>query len=181
MNQPQKSRSILILLIVAGTLGVLAPLLLFGGCLATACIGAAMSMNDDAMSLWQRSMQPASTSSTPTPRSSPTSNPESYAVVTASTLYSAYTANELAADQKYKGRMFVVSGEVESVGNDILGDTYVSLSVGEYLSSVQCMIKDKHRGHVANLSKGQSVQILGRCSGKSIMSVMMRDGEILSM
>lgn len=88
-------------------------------------------------------------------------------------LYSDYEENEIAADQKYKGRQILVLGTVDRVGKDILGGSYVSLVSGEF-GSVQCLFNNDSKAQLADLSKGQQVRIQGTVSGL-MMNVLMKD------
>ena len=45
--------------------------------------------------------------------------------VTATQMLADYEANEVAADQKYKGNMVEVSGTIKNIGKDILDTPYV--------------------------------------------------------
>jgi len=45
-------------------------------------------------------------------------------VITSQQLYNAYEANEVAADQKYKGKILLVSGEIEDIAKDITDTIY---------------------------------------------------------
>jgi hypothetical protein len=108
---------------------------------------------------------PAATTGTPAPIS-----------VTATTLYHDYEGNEVAADEKYKGKTLAVSGTVDSIGKDISDTMYVTLSSGKQYSitSVQCIFGDEHKSALARLSKGQKVTVKGRCDGK-FGNVLLRD------
>lgn len=98
--------------------------------------------------------------------------------VTASDLMAEYEANEVSADQKYKGKTFYVSGRIESIGKDFTDDIYVTLKTGDQygISKIQCMIDDPEV--TANLRKGQGVIISGSCRGLTMMTVLMRDCSI---
>lgn len=87
--------------------------------------------------------------------------------VTAKALIDAYDANEIAADQKYKDKVIQVSGQVEDISEDIMGDPYITLCIGEYgFDCVQCYFADSEKGKLARLSKGQNVKVKGLCTGK---------------
>jgi hypothetical protein len=94
--------------------------------------------------------------------------------VTAPELVKEYDANEVAADEKYKGKTVTVSGIIHDIGKDLGDDPYIILSSGEEmeLTSVQCMFKDK--GEVAKLSKGQKITVTGKIDGK-LMNVLIND------
>ena len=79
--------------------------------------------------------------------------------VTATKLYADYKANELSADNTYKGKLVEVSGMVENIGKDILNSPYISLKTGEIIGSVQCMLDD------SALAEGTKVTMQGRVSG----------------
>src|ERR1700736_1804386 len=44
--------------------------------------------------------------------------------ILANALYRAYDANEVAADEKYKGKSVKITGKVQNIGKDILGSPY---------------------------------------------------------
>lgn len=97
--------------------------------------------------------------------------------VTASELYGAYEANEVSADQQYKGKKLLVTGIVDNIGKDVLDNPYVSLRI-DYLQTVNCYFDDKNNKVLSQLNKGQKVQIIGNCDGFSIASVVMKDCEL---
>lgn len=88
--------------------------------------------------------------------------------VSASELFQDYKSNEVAADEKYKGKMLEVTGTVHSIGKDIVNTIYVTLEGGGRfeIMSVQCYFSDKHKSEAAQLSKGQTITVRGRCEGK---------------
>ena len=93
--------------------------------------------------------------------------------VSAVRLYADYDSNEVAADQKYKGKTLLVSGTVNDIGKDIMGTMYVTLVGHGVIGQVQCFFAKSHAGELAGLSKGMSVSVKGRCDGK-MMNVMMK-------
>ena len=88
-------------------------------------------------------------------------------------LYQEYNANQVAADAKYKGKILSVSGTVNDVGIDIIDTPYVMLGTEQLLSAVQCMFSKQDESMLAQLSKGQSLRIQGKCDGLGIISVML--------
>jgi len=99
----------------------------------------------------------------------------------AARMYNEYSANEVSADAKYKGKWVQVKGRVDSVSKDITGDPYVALAADEYgtaqvhaaLYDVQikstkgptaCSALDK----AAALKKGQSVIVEGLARGATL-------------
>ena len=93
--------------------------------------------------------------------------------LSAAQLWAEYDANEVAADQKYKGKVIEVSGQVDNIGKDITDAIYVTLSTGEYLANVQCFFSDKHADAAAQLRKGQAITVRGRCDGM-LMNVFVK-------
>jgi hypothetical protein len=91
----------------------------------------------------------------------------------AAQLYQEYNANQVAADAKYKGKILSVSGTVNDVGIDIIDTPYVMLGTEQLLSAVQCMFSKQDESMLAQLSKGQSLRIQGKCDGLGIISVML--------
>ena len=82
--------------------------------------------------------------------------------ISARDLYSAFEQNEVAADNKYKGKKLAVTGVIEDIGNDILNDSYITLKTGNLIGDVQCYLDKKE---VAKLSKGQVITVIGKCTG----------------
>lgn len=85
--------------------------------------------------------------------------------VTASELYADYDANEVAADQKWKGRTVAISGTVENIGRDIVDEPYVTLEGGDFWS-VQCFFADE--SGLAALSSGETVVLIGVVDGMAL-------------
>ncbi len=89
--------------------------------------------------------------------------------VSATDLSNAYNDNEVAADAQYKGKVVDVSGTIDTIGKDVLGNPYVALKTGEYSPfEVQCMFSDADEATLANLSSGQVVTLQGTVAGKPL-------------
>ena len=82
--------------------------------------------------------------------------------VSAADLVAAYGANEVAADDYFRGRLIRVTGPVSSIG-ETLGT--MSVSLGRTFSSIQCMMLDEERQNVARLRQGQVVTLVGTGAG----------------
>ncbi len=93
--------------------------------------------------------------------------PEDVVSVTAKQLIAAYRVNEIRANQLFQGKVISVSGIVDNVGEDIMGDAYVSLTDGSEFSftRVQCFFGDSHRNELARLSRGDRVTLRGKGDG----------------
>jgi hypothetical protein len=99
----------------------------------------------------------------PPTRAQPT---DSAVHVTARKLFRDYDANEVNADEKYKGKTLVVSGRIGKIGKDLLDTMYVELKSANPIFGVQCMFADKHKSQLAKAAKGRQVTIRGKCDGK---------------
>ena len=113
----------------------------------------------------------------PRPRPKPTSvrAQKETVQVDAVTLGAAYAANEIAADQKYKGRQLVVSGTVNAIRRDVLDSMYVTLAGSpRSFREVQCFFSDQQGAQLAQLSVGQWLTVTGRCDGL-FGNVLIRD------
>lgn len=94
--------------------------------------------------------------------------------LSADQLASAYEANEVAADTKYKGHVVVVTGKVNDIGKDIVDTAYVTIGGSGFLDGVQCMFATGEQSRVAALSKGQFITVKGKVDGK-MGNVLMRN------
>ncbi len=92
-------------------------------------------------------------------------------------LFEAYEANEVAADELYKDKKVLIEGVVGSIGKDITNAPYVSLEIG-YLKSVNCYFSDENNKELSKLIKGDRVQIIGKCGGLSLTSVIIKKCEL---
>lgn len=94
-------------------------------------------------------------------------------------LHTAYQENEVAADAQYEDKLVKITGTIGNIGKDILDDVYITIETGEYLQSVQCYFSDSEQiNTVATLKAGDTVTLIGRCSGLSITNVIIKGCEI---
>jgi hypothetical protein len=99
--------------------------------------------------------------------------------LTANKLASDYKANEIAADNAYKGKMVEVTGVVDSIGKGLFDDPYITLKTGEVLVSIQCFLKPTEADKAAALTQGKQIAIRGKVDGL-LINVKVRDCEIVS-
>jgi len=86
-------------------------------------------------------------------------------VVTAQALASSYDANTVAADARFKGKRFKVTGTVSDINTDFSGDPYVTLRGGvNQFMEPQFGFEKSDSGQLAALSKGSKVTMV--CTGK---------------
>lgn len=92
--------------------------------------------------------------------------------VPATTLFAAYAANEVSADDKYRGRVLIVDGTVKSIDKDFRDDVVVRL-VGSRFATVDAYLMDTDKPLAAGLTKGQSLRVFcvgfGRSIGRPIL------------
>lgn len=84
---------------------------------------------------------------------------------TAGDIARAYEENTVAADQRFKGKRYMVTGTVEGINTDFMGDPYVTLygGVNQFREPIFGFQKSAS-GTLANLAKGSTVILL--CTGK---------------
>ncbi|MBP0939987.1 hypothetical protein V2K16_08165 [Pseudomonas alliivorans] len=85
--------------------------------------------------------------------------------VTAQALASAYDANTVAADARFKGKRFKVSGTVSDINTDFTGDPYVTLRGGvNQFMEPQFGFDKSDSQQLASLRKGSKVTFV--CTGR---------------
>ncbi len=101
------------------------------------------------------------------------------AVVMADELFNAYKANEVAADQRFKGKVISVTGNVQSIGKDILDNPYLTIGAGTMseFESVQASFPKESGSALAAISKGQKVTVICKANGK-LMNVLLGECSI---
>lgn len=104
--------------------------------------------------------------STPTSSNSSDNNisQEDVMVVDYKVLYQEYMDNPIAADAKYKGKILQVTGEVGSIDREISQETYITFDI-DFLQDIRLTFKKSEEAKVAQLSKGQTVTVKGKCNG----------------
>jgi hypothetical protein len=90
----------------------------------------------------------------------------------ASVLIQAFETDETAANQKYLGKVILVSGHIDSITVDSL-TIAVNLKESDAAAGVICSF-DKNNLNVARLQKGTYVNIKGICTGYLMDVVMNR-------
>ncbi len=65
--------------------------------------------------------------------------------ITASRLYEIYEQNEPLADKKFKGKIVSVSGEIGSIGKDMIGKFNICFKTQNNLCGIQCFFDKAHK------------------------------------
>lgn len=99
--------------------------------------------------------------------------------VSASNLVSAYEANTVQADELYKNKIVAISGTVQDISQDVVSkDPCVLLESGNVLYPVQCFFSESESDSVSQLSDGDEVTIIGKCTGLSLANVQISNCSI---
>jgi hypothetical protein len=83
--------------------------------------------------------------------------------VQAERLFLDYQRNEVAADQKYRGRRLLVTGMVTSVNKDFTEKVYLMLGTSNMFMGVHAILEPSEVPRAGELSKGEEVTVL--CTG----------------
>ena len=98
--------------------------------------------------------------------------------LTANQLYKAYDDNEIAADNKYKGKKLAVTGKISDI-SEVFGNIAVDLKSDDGIgwTTIRCTMKN--RDEVSKLRKGQKVTIIGTCDGLTLnVAINLEDCEV---
>ena len=98
--------------------------------------------------------------------------------VTASELFSAYDANEAAAQQTYGKGPLMVSGTVEGVDLDFSDEPFVKLRTSNQFMSAQAHLAEASKARASSLSKGDQIQLLCVSVSEVVGTPMLKDCEI---
>ncbi len=90
-------------------------------------------------------------------------------------LIEAYRANEIAADARFRGKMVSISGTVADITRSAFDDTVVQMGDPNGFERVHATLSDGQQSVAAQLQRGQSVVVVGRCTGMIIGSPMIED------
>ena len=89
---------------------------------------------------------------------------------TAAEMYRDYDANEVSADEKYKGKVIEISGVVGEIRKNTWDEEEIIVELEVWAcSSVDCKFSAKHKAEAAALEKGDKVKIKGLGAGKEVL------------
>lgn len=103
----------------------------------------------------------------------PTAPTEPPMEVTAATLFADYKANEVAADNKYKGRALKVSGTIGSISKDVMDEPYITLIAENEFETVQASFSKSALPSLSKLHKGDGVTVTCKGNGMILTSPML--------
>jgi tRNA_anti-like len=95
--------------------------------------------------------------------------------VTARELYVYYNNNEVAADDRFKGKSILLAGVIEKISKDIFGSAYLVIDAGGILESVQASLATETGSHAGNFSPQTSIALICTGNGMILTSPMLKD------
>ncbi|MDR2434929.1 MAG: OB-fold putative lipoprotein [Treponema sp.] len=104
----------------------------------------------------------------------PQAVPAGALTVTAQDLAAAYKGNQMRADSQYKNKTVQVTGKVRGIKKDIYDEYYVVLDF-----PVEVYVKAAETNKIANLDIGQSVTMVGTCTGYDVWIIKIKDATLL--
>lgn len=129
------------------------------------------------------SQQQANTNNNESQQSQPEQTQQQAAMeVVAADLIAEFDSNQLAAEEKYKGKQVKFSAKVANISEDILGAPFLSLepeSAEEYYfgTTIKCDFKEK--SELTSLSKGQTATVEGKLDTQSLGIITIKDCKIV--
>jgi hypothetical protein len=97
--------------------------------------------------------------------------------VGADELFADYEANEVAADQKYKGKRLKVAGTVEGINKNAFDSIYVEIATSNEFSSIHANGIPEQTA--ASLQKGQQLTVVCEGAGLMVGSPILDDCAVL--
>ncbi|MGI4815868.1 MAG: OB-fold protein [Janthinobacterium lividum] len=84
------------------------------------------------------------------------------------TMNADYQANEVAADNRYKGHLLAVTGKINSISKNLFDATYLALDIDGQLLDTTATLNERYLPTAAKLSKGQVVTLICVGAGKAL-------------
>jgi hypothetical protein len=107
-------------------------------------------------------------------------NPRTLMLASAKDLYDAYQKNEVAADEKYKGKRLAVFGLIASIEKDALEHMLVKIKAGNELADVVAQMRESEKPKVVQLEKNKKVYVLCEGAGMVLQTPMLDNCNISS-
>jgi hypothetical protein len=101
--------------------------------------------------------------------------------VTAKAYEAAYDANEIAADNAFKGKKLLVTGTLSGIEKDFSGSGFLDLAgTNPYLPGVHAQLADTSMVEAASMKKGQRLDIVCTGAGRVVTVALLNDCQPLS-
>ncbi|MEQ8283287.1 MAG: hypothetical protein RH863_11170 [Parvibaculum sp.] len=81
--------------------------------------------------------------------------------------YSIYHANEISADERFKGKPVVITGAIGGINKDAFGNAYLALDGGGMFSTVHANLADETEAMAGRFAKGNNVTLF--CVGGTMI------------
>lgn len=94
--------------------------------------------------------------------------------ITSEDLAREYSDNEVAADNKYKGKTVELTGKILEIAKDFTDDAYIVLPGSNEYSADQVHCSLKNNNDIASFKKGQNITIIGIVDGSIMGSPMVK-------
>lgn len=117
------------------------------------------------------------TNSNSNQNSSSSSAPLSGDEIAAEDLFDEFQKDKDAAESKYKGKVIVVRGTVDTTKTEGTSP-YITMKTSSLILRVQCIFPKSETSAVSGLSKGQTIRVRGKVFGR-IGNVVLQDCEVL--
>lgn len=121
------------------------------------------------------SASPGTAAATPPASATPAQPQQPLLSATAENLFAEYDANEVSADQMYKGKPLVVVGAVQSIDKDAFNNIVVHLETPNQFMSVSATLQDKYESAAAQMRKRDVVALSCVGAGRLIGSPILKD------
>lgn len=95
--------------------------------------------------------------------------------ITAYQMAKDYEENTVAADQKYKGKQFKVSGTVRDISTDLMDDPYVTMGGTDEFTQPQYAFDKSAKNQLAKIKKGSKITLL--CVGEGDVAKIPMSGK----
>ena len=95
--------------------------------------------------------------------------------VSARKLFKEYDANEVSADDSYKGKRLRVTGTVQSIDKDFMNHVMIRLGTGNQFIPVDARMEDSEKSNAARLTKGTTVTLICTGHGRTIGRPQLKD------
>jgi hypothetical protein len=102
----------------------------------------------------------------------------SLATIDPNVIVADYLANAIAADLKYKGKVFTVRGIIDDLGTDYSGNPFVDFKTNTLFKWFRCKFPPSQLNTLASLSKGGTLTIVGTCEEYTMGFVNFKDCQI---
>lgn len=92
--------------------------------------------------------------------------------ITAEDLDTAYDANEVKADNQYKGKTIIIKGTITKIAKDLFDKTYVELRGKSTFLGLQCYVTPAAQSKLGDMTVGTEVRLKGKVKGKMMIVIL---------